>query len=121
MVHGTMMMRGTTFFSVLVAFFFVFVLTVQFKAVTSALLSTKGGETRGRASIELASRMLSLVLAYVQFLLVQIVTARSNAFINDGHFQLESLVLPVVIFLLFYVLYHSYNVRMRSVLQTAPR
>ena len=114
MSHGSVMMRGTTFFSVLAVFVGVFLVTVNFKATMSSLLAVPGSEKRGRSFMELLSRLLSLVLAYVQFLLVQIVTSRSNVFISDGHFSLESLVLPIVLFALFYVYTHMQSMRHRT-------
>lgn len=114
MAHGAVMMRGTTFFTVLAAFMGAFMVTVNFKATMAAMLSVPGaGERRGRAFIELIARLLSLVLSYVQFLLVQLVTSRTNIFINDGHFSLESLVLPVTIFVFLYTHYHIQQMRCR--------
>lgn len=116
MAHGALMMRGTTFFSVLAVFVAVFLVTVNFKATTAALLAVpQDSHRRGRAFIELNARLISLVLAYVQFLLVQIVTSRSNVFISDGHFSLESLVLPISLFAIFYVHYYVQSMRRRAV------
>lgn len=109
--HINSINRGTPFFSAVVFCVMSVVIAVNLKAALASIIAVPGPPSLRSASLfETLSRFLLIVLAYSQFLLVQIVTTRTSVYISDGLPRLENLVYPVIAFLLAFVYY-----RVRSI------
>jgi hypothetical protein len=68
----------------------------------------------GRSFLEMLSQVLTLVLAYVNYRLVRMITMRADASIMDGIFHVENLILPALLFVLFYVVWHVNAMRHKA-------
>jgi hydrogenase-4 membrane subunit HyfE len=109
----TMLLKQMSFFTLLAICMGIFQLLVGIKAYVSMLMATRTQQypVHGRSSIELTNQVLTLLLAMFTYLLVYVVMQRVDGGIGDGQFTLRSMVMPGVIFVMFYILWHINTMR----------
>ncbi len=90
-----------SFFFVSVVFAALFFSTAHVKASLSVMRAGSSDTTR-RTMLELAALANEFPLAFVTILLVQVAMARLTPFFSDGHFTIDSLLLPFALFFLLF-------------------